>query len=955
MADFTLVAKIAADATKFAEGFHKAQDSLDDFAKKMDGFGKKMESVGSGFTKAGAVMTAGITAPLALGVKGAMDFEDGMANINTLLSDTKNFEKYGDAVLAASNRTGIGMDVMQEGMYQTISSLGDLGDETTGMFDMMATSAKAGGAQVSDSVALISSGMKGYNDISTETAQKISDLAFETAKLGVTTFPEMASSMQPLFPLASSLNVSYEELFGTMATLTGVTGNTAEVTTQMKSIFSGLMSPTEQMTQMMGKYGYANAQAMIESEGLAGFLSIVKDETGGQADKMASLFGSVEAVTAATALCGVQYDTFGDKLTQMQNVTGATQTAYDKLETNGNSLRETLNTLKNTFVEISKTVLELIGPALQGLGEKVQQFGAFVAGLTDEQKQMLGTFLLIAAAIGPVLVVFGALFGSVAKIADGIKNIVTVGSMLSSGIAKLFTLIAANPIAAIIVAIGAVIAIIVYLWNNCEWFRDGVIAAWEAIKSFFAGLPAFFSGIWNAISSWATTTWESICNTASAAWQAICDFFAGAVDFFAQAWDSIVLFATTAWQGICDAFSAVGTFFSEVWTAITNAAAIAWQNICLFFAPAITFFTALWNMVLSVVELVWGIIVTVINICVTAVIAVFQLLGVAICAVWDAICAAAIIVWNAVSQAATVAWETISTAFMQAVDFFVGLWDAVFEVVQVIWAAIVTAIQNAITELVRIFQIIQDTLCMIWNTVCNVAATIWDAICNTVSGAIEWIVSVATPIIDVFDTIFSSIWNTVESVFTSVGNLIADVFTGIENAWNGLKGFVSGVFDGIFSAVQSLVDAVKGFVNGVIGGINGAIGLINMIPGVSIGAIPYLLHGTEDWSGGFARMNEGGRGELVYLPGGAQVIPHDISVQYAKEAARASASPQLDQTGTGGIGREIASAMRQVLAEQWGGGVLNISVNLDGREVYRNQQSVAQSMGYNVGGMQYAR
>ena len=35
-------------------------------------------------------------------------------------------------------------------------------------------------------------------------------------------------------------------------------------------------------------------------------------------------------------------------------------------------------------------------------------------------------------------------------------------------------------------------------------------------------------------------------------------------------------------------------------------------------------------------------------------------------------------------------------------------------------------------------------------------------------------------------------------------------------------------------------------------------------------------------------MNEGGRGELTYLPNGTQVIPHDISVKYAKEAARAN-------------------------------------------------------------------
>ncbi|QMW79550.1 hypothetical protein E5259_19130 [Blautia producta] len=70
-----------------------------------------------------------------------------------------------------------------------------------------------------------------------------------------------------------------------------------------------------------------------------------------------------------------------------------------------------------------------------------------------------------------------------------------------------------------------------------------------------------------------------------------------------------------------------------------------------------------------------------------------------------------------------------------------------------------------------------------------------------------------------------------------------------------------------------MVSTVKGFVNDVIGGINWALDVIDMIPGVSIGYIPYLLHGTDDWSGGFARMNEGGRGELTYLPDGSKGNP----------------------------------------------------------------------------------
>jgi phage-related protein len=33
-------------------------------------------------------------------------------------------------------------------------------------------------------------------------------------------------------------------------------------------------------------------------------------------------------------------------------------------------------------------------------------------------------------------------------------------------------------------------------------------------------------------------------------------------------------------------------------------------------------------------------------------------------------------------------------------------------------------------------------------------------------------------------------------------------------------------------------------------------------------------------------MNEGGRGELVNLPNGSQVIPHDVSMKYAQGSSK---------------------------------------------------------------------
>lgn len=49
--------------------------------------------------------------------------------------------------------------------------------------------------------------------------------------------------------------------------------------------------------------------------------------------------------------------------------------------------------------------------------------------------------------------------------------------------------------------------------------------------------------------------------------------------------------------------------------------------------------------------------------------------------------------------------------------------------------------------------------------------------------------------------------------------------------------------------------------------------------------IPGFAKGVDNFRGGFAIINENDRGELVNLPDGSQVVPHDISLRYAEEAA----------------------------------------------------------------------
>lgn len=268
---------------------------------------------------------------------------------------------------------------------------------------------------------------------------------------------------------------------------------------------------------------------------------------------------------------------------------------------------------------------------------------------------------------------------------------------------------------------------------------------------------------------------------------------------------------------------------------------------------------------------------------------------------WTSVSACTAEAWNGICEAVSGAWQAICAFFTPAVEFFTQMWNAVCSVVELAWGIIITAVRVGVAAISAAFQLIWVAMSTVWTLVSTTASTVWAGIVTAIQTAIAAIIAVVQPIAAFFSGVFQAILNNVQTVFTAIGDFISTVITGIQNCWNGLKAFAVGVLDGVFSAVQSVVDAVKGFVNGVISGINAAIGLINMIPGVSVAPIPYLLHGTDNWAGGFARMNEGGRGELTYLPGGAQVIPHDISVQYAKEAARANAEPvEIVVKGGGG-------------------------------------------------------
>ena len=134
----------------------------------------------------------------------------------------------------------------------------------------------------------------------------------------------------------------------------------------------------------------------------------------------------------------------------------------------------------------------------------------------------IGTALLgLLAIVSPVLIAFGSLM-------TGIGALIPLLPKVAAGFTALGKAMLANPIGIVIAAITALVAAFMYLWNNCEGFREFWINLWENIKekvaeakekmveakekivTTFNDLKESVSKIFNDIKSVATTVFKAI-------------------------------------------------------------------------------------------------------------------------------------------------------------------------------------------------------------------------------------------------------------------------------------------------------------------------------------------------------------------------------------------------------------------------------------------------------------
>lgn len=467
----------------------------------INSFGEKMKETGGKLTAAGKAVMPVSAAVAGIGTAAAVsavNFEDAMAKVSTIADTTEvPLDELRSQILALSSQTGISANEIADNVYNAISAGQKTGDAVNFVTNSTKL-AKAGFADAGAALDVLTTILNAYGMEASEVTN-VSDMLIQTQNLGKTTVAELSSSMGKVIPTANAYHVQLDQLCAGYAKMTANGVATAESTTYMNSMLNELgKSGTTISDILKDKTGKSFAELMENGVSLADVLEILKDSADEQNLSFGDLWSSAEAGKAGLILLGDSAKDFNSTLAQMRESTGATDSAFEKLQTNSSKINKAVNYVKNTFIILGGVILDTFSPAIDAVTGGIQKLCGWISSLPTGIQTLIVVIGTLIAAAGPLLIMLGTLMTSIGSLAPMISTASTAISTFSAGLA-----LPIAPIAAIAAAVTALILIIADLYKNNEDFRSNIQIIWNSIKEILSTvlteIQTNFSFVWDAV------------------------------------------------------------------------------------------------------------------------------------------------------------------------------------------------------------------------------------------------------------------------------------------------------------------------------------------------------------------------------------------------------------------------------------------------------------------------
>jgi TP901 family phage tail tape measure protein len=453
--------------------------------------------------------------------------------------------------------------------------------------------------------------------------------------------------------------------------------------------------------------------------------------------------------------------------------------------------------------EAGRILVDIFGAALAWIGSVIQNVVVPALKMAvdwwNKNRDTLQPFISILAQVVKWVIIIGA---------------VLIGVLVAALIGPVILAFAAAA-----VAIGLLVAAVVYVIKFVQLL-------WGWLKEFWTWISGVFVGVWDVV-----------VGAFKAAWSGIVDFFTGV-------WSAIVGVAQAGWQWITDVFNSfmalLGTAWSTFWNSSIGGLLIA----------------------------IWNFIVAVVKVGIAAVQFAIAWFLVGVQAIWNATWGAIKdffgAIWGVIvslQQAAMGVFKAVWNAFWPGIkDFFVGIWNGIKSFFTGVWNAMVGYGVTKVAEL-------KAAVSAGWNAIKALTATIWAALVGLIanplnqaaskvsgwistikgffSGAASWLYGAGKAIIEGLINGLTSMFDRLTSIANKVASIIKDHLPGSPVKKGPLKVLNNGragktIVRMIANGMTAEQTVVRNAVNQVVG---------NIANGFDQNTGPYLASGMSDNSG----------------------------------------------------------------------------------------------------------
>ena len=739
--------------------------------QKISATGEKLQEVGGKIEGAGKKLlpvTATVTALGTASVKTAADFEASMSKVAAVSGASgKELEDLTAKAREMGSKTKFSASEAAEAMNYMAMAGWKTEDMLSGIEGVMNLAA-ASGEDLAITSDIVTDALTAFG-LSAQDSGHFADVLAAASSNANTNVSMMGETFKYCAPIAGALGFSVEDTAEAIGLMANAGIKSTQAGTSLRTIMTNLSGEVKICGENIGEVTVATTNADGSMRDLSDILADCRVAFSGlsESEKAAaaeSLVGK-NAMSGFLALMNAGEGDIAKLSGAIDNCNGAAQSMADTMN---NNLEGQLTILKSQLQELAISFGEILLPAVKSIVSFLQGFINVLNSMPDGMKQTIVTIALVAAALGPVLIIIGKVISAVGTIMTIVPKVAGVIKTVQGAFVALNATMLANPIVLIIAAIAALVAAFIYLWNTNEEFRQFWIDLWESIKEIAVA-------VWEALKEFFVAAWEFIKTTAETVWNAIAGFFTG------------------LWEGIRNTFTtvvnAISSFLSTAWNTIQTVATTVWTAIS-------TFFSTIWNGIKTVVTTV----VTAISTFLTT---VWNTIKTAITTVLNAIKTVFSTVWNAIKNVVTTVINGIKNTITT-------VWNGIKNTVTTVVNAIKTAVSTAFSTM---WNGIKNTISGIYNTIKNGFTNAVNFIKNLAASAFSWGADIINGIVNGIKSCIGKVKDAVCSVADTIKSFLhfsvpdEGPLTEYES-W--MPDFMSGLAKGIEKNKGMVKDAVSG-------------------------------------------------------------------------------------------------------------------------------------------------